>query len=52
MRFIAILVVVLFIGTVLSDIPHYTKKQINDLIGQTKINYGSTIRIKAHAFAF
>lgn len=37
---------------VLGDIPHLNKKQINELIDSTKINYGSTIRIKANAFAY
>lgn len=34
------------------EIPHFTKKQINDKIDSTKINYGSTIRIKANLFNF
>lgn len=37
---------------VVGDIPHLNKKQINQLIDDTKINYGSTVRIKANAFAY
>lgn len=38
--------------TVLAEIPHYTKKQIGEKIDSTKINYGSTVRIKATAFNY
>ena len=36
----------------IADIPHLNKKQIADKIDTTKINYGSTIRIKAAAFPY
>jgi len=42
----------LLLITVLAEIPHYTKKQIAEKIDTTKINYGSTIRIKANAFNY
>jgi hypothetical protein len=45
--FLALLVVI-----VVSEIPHFTKKQIMDKIDSTKINYGTTIRIRANAFAY
>ena len=35
-----------------AEIPHFTKKQIMEKIEATKINYGSTIRIRANAFAY
>ena len=52
MKFITTAILLLLLHTVLADIPHLNKKQINELIDQTKINYGSTIRIKANAFAY
>lgn len=52
MKLLKILLATLIITTALASIPHYTKKQINDLIGGTKINYGSTVRIKASAFNY
>jgi hypothetical protein len=42
----------LLLFTILAEIPHYTKKQIAEKIDTTKINYGSTIRIKANAFNY
>ena len=42
----------LLLFTILAEIPHYTKKQIAEKIVTTKINYGSTIRIKANAFNY
>ena len=52
MQMLSVLAVLVLVTEVVSDIPHYTKKQINDLIDKTKINYGSTIRVKANAFAY
>ena len=52
MKFITIALTILLIQLACASIPHYTKKQINELIGGTKINYGSTVRIKANAFNF
>ncbi len=46
------IVLSLLLITVLAEIPHYTKKQIAEKIDTTKINYGSTIRIKANAFNY
>ena len=52
MKLIAAIITILLVCNVLTSIPHYTKKQINELISNTKINYGSTVRIKANAFNF
>lgn len=52
MKIIPLALLALLLITTLADIPHLNKKQINELIDQTKINYGSTVRIKANAFGF
>ena len=36
----------------LTHIPHLNKQQISQKIATTKINYGSTVRLKANAFNF
>lgn len=46
------LIVLLLCALALADIPHLNKKQIADKIDSTKINYGSTVRIKAAAFPY
>jgi hypothetical protein len=46
------LIVLLLCAVTLAEIPHLNKKQIADKIDSTKINYGSTIRIKAAAFPY
>jgi hypothetical protein len=45
------LVILVFVG-VMGEIPHLNKKQITEKIDSTKINYGSTIRIRASAFPY
>ena len=52
MKFITIIITIILIFNIICDIPHLNKKQINERIDQTKINYGSTIRIKANAFPY
>lgn len=52
MKISRLAVLFLLLVIVLADIPHLNKKQINDLIDSTKINYGSTVRIKANAFPY
>jgi hypothetical protein len=52
MRMTRVLLALLLCVVVLTDIPHLNKKQINEKIDSTKINYGSTIRIKAAAFPY
>ena len=46
------MVISLLALVVLGEIPHFTKKQIGEKIDSTKINYGSTVRIKANAFNY
>ena len=52
MKMIRITLIILAIIAIKCSIPHLSKKQINDLIANTKINYGSTVRIKANAFNY
>jgi hypothetical protein len=46
------LLLLLLTALALAEIPHLNKKQIADKIDSTKINYGSTVRIKAAAFPY
>lgn len=52
MRFNSLLLVLFLCAAVLAEIPHLNRKQIAEKIDSTKINYGSTIRIKAAAFPY
>lgn len=52
MRSIRLAIVLCMCLAVLAEIPHLNKKQIAEKIDSTKINYGSTIRIKAAAFPY
>lgn len=52
MKILPLSLLALVLIIVAGDIPHLNKKQINQLIDDTKINYGSTVRIKANAFAY
>lgn len=44
--------VFILVAAVIAEIPHLNRKQIAEKIDSTKINYGSTIRIKAAAFPY
>lgn len=52
MKMIKATLLALLLLAVLADIPHLNKKQIMEKIDSTKINYGSTVRIKASAFPY
>lgn len=51
-KMIRFMPLILSLVLVLGEIPHLNKKQINEKIDSTKINFGSTIRIKAIAFNY
>ncbi len=52
MKFNNISILFILITIVLTEIPHLNKRQITEKIDSTKINYGSTLRIKAAAFPY
>lgn len=52
MRITQIFALLLLIILAQTAIPHLNKKQISEKIDSTKIYYGSTVRIRAAAFAY
>lgn len=52
MRISQLFALLLLIILAQTAIPHLNKKQISEKIDSTKIYYGSTVRIRAAAFAF
>ena len=47
-----VLLLLIVIWMVSSDIPHYTRDQINNKIGETRVMYGDTVRIKGQHFTY
>ena len=50
--FLTAILPTILVTLALAHIPHLNKQQISQKIATTKINYGSTVRLKASAFNF
>ena len=50
--FLTAILPAVLVALTLAHIPHLNKQQISQKIANTKINYGSTVRLKASAFNF